>query len=556
MIKKYKLDALGLEVELGKYARQANGAAWIKSGNNIVLATVAASKEARDFMGFFPLTVEYRERMSAAGKFPGGYIKREGRLSDFEVLSSRLIDRPIRPLFPHYYFNEVQLLATVLSSDGKFPSNILALIGSSLALTISDIPFLGPIGAVRVGRINGELTFNFGHEEKKNSDVNITVAGTAEGILMVEGHSDCLKEEELTEILFKAHEIIRQQVQWQLEIQKEIGKPKNEMVTSFDWADWKLKIKSVLPVNFTDRFFADNKIERGLAMSKLRSDIHVKFVKELESKLVTTTQIDYLFDEIIKSAMPDAIIAKNKRIDDRAFDVVRPISIDIGLLPQVHGSSVFQRGETQALVSATLGTGQDAQKIEPLIGDLLEKTFLLHYNFPPFATGEVKPIRGVSRREIGHGYLAEHSFDSVLPSADEFPYTIRVISDVLESNGSSSMATVCGTTMALMDAGVPLKDMVGGIAMGLMKDSKGNFQTLTDILGTEDAFGLMDFKVTGTEKYITAVQMDIKDKGGLSKEILDSALAQAKKARLHILAEMKKVLAAPRSEISSLAPQL
>ncbi|MCK4264756.1 polyribonucleotide nucleotidyltransferase [Candidatus Babeliales bacterium] len=556
MSKKFKSDKLGLEVEIGKFACQANGSAWIRSGNNIVLSTATASKEAREFMGFFPLTVEYRERMSAAGKFPGGFIKREGRLSDFEILSSRVIDRPLRPLFPKYYFNEVQLLSNVLSSDGVFPTSILALIGSSLSLIISDIPFSEPVGAVSVGRINGEIVFNFGHEDKKESDVNMIVAGTKNGIAMVEGHCGNLSEEELVDLLFKAHEQIKLQVEWQLEIQKEVGKTKLPVTSNFDWNEWHKKVSDALPKDFVSAYFIPGKHDRNEAVDKIKKEAFSKFENDLSEGKVTDSKLSFLFEEVVKENLPDSIISKDKRIDGRDFNTVRPLTMETSLLPQVHGSSMFRRGETQALVTVTLGTGQDAQKVEPLIGDLIEKSFLLHYNFPPFCTGEVKPMRGVSRREIGHGYLAEKSFDTVLPSRESFPYTIRIISDVLESNGSSSMATVCGTTLALMDAGVPIREMVGGVAMGLIKDSSDNFQVLTDILGTEDALGLMDFKITGTEKSITAVQMDIKIKGGLTRDILSKALAQARDARLHILKEMKTVLAAPRSEISSLAPRI
>lgn len=556
MVKKFRLDSLGLEVVIGKFARQADGAVWISKGKNIVLATAVATEAPKDFMGFFPLTVEYRERMSAAGKFPGGFIKREGKLSDFEILSSRLIDRAIRPLFSEFYFNEVQILSTVYSSDGEYPVDVLALIGSSLALTISPIPFLSPVGAVRISRVSGKWIFNSTHEEHEKSDVEITVAGTADGICMVEGNCNNLKEDELIDVLLLAHEQIKEQVEWQNSIQRELEVLKVQSVQKIDWESWSNKVKNALPKDFAAMLYTQTKQDRSAVLERLREDLSTTFAKELEAGELSKSELLFLFDVALKENFPDVIIAKNSRIDGRAFDQIRPISVEVSLLPCVHGSALFTRGETQALVSLTLGTSSDVQKMEPLIGESIEKTFMLHYNFPPFSTGEVKAIRGIGRRELGHGYLAETSFAYVLPSKTEFPYTIRSISDVLESNGSSSMASVCGTTMALMDAGVPITDMVSGIAMGLMKDSAGNFCVLSDILGTEDAFGLMDFKVTGTQKGIMAVQMDIKAKSGITKQVLKEALEQARVGRIHILNIMKQVMNVPRPDISSLAPRI
>ncbi|MCB9492946.1 MAG: polyribonucleotide nucleotidyltransferase [Epsilonproteobacteria bacterium] len=557
MHKAFQAPELGLEVEIGKYARQADGAVWIKAGKNVVLTTAVGAKEAKDFIGFFPLTVEYRERTSAAGRIPGGYIKREGRLSDIEVLTSRLIDRPIRPLFPHFFFNEVQVLSTVYSSDGKFPTSILGMLSASLALTVSDIPFLGPIGAVQASKKDGKWAFNLDHESVENSDSDIVIAGTENGISMVEGHCNNLAEDELIDLLFSAHEVIKKQVAWQVSIQKELGVQKREVTQTVDWAGWKEKIKNALPSNFIEAFFVSpKKAERNKAVQKLYTDLFSTLSAEMNAEGVSSSVVNYLCDEIFKEALPDAIIKKGKRIDDRPFDRVRDITVETGMLPCVHGSGLFQRGETQVLSSLTLGSGQDSQKIETLIGGSQERCFMLHYNFPPFCTGEVKPIRGVGRREIGHGYLAETSFLNVLPSQEEFPYTVRSITDVLESNGSSSMASVCATTMALMDAGVPIKDMVGGIAMGLVKSSTGDYQVLTDILGTEDGFGLMDFKVTGTKSGIMAFQLDIKDKVGLPREVLVKSLEQARAARLHILEKMSAVMDAPRKEVSPLAPRV
>lgn len=553
--KTFKLEELGLEVQFGKFARQADGAAWIRSGKNIVLATAVASKEAREFMGFFPLTVEYREKMSAAGKIPGGYVKREGRLSNAEVLSSRLIDRSIRPLFPNYYFNEVQVLATVYSADSGFPVDILGLIGSSLALAISPIPFLAPVGAVRLGRVDGKWVFNLNAEQQAQSKVALTIAGTKDGITMVEGNCDDLSEEDLIDALFVSHEKIKQIVAWQEEIVREIGAEKREIVADFDWQEWSDKLRQALPSDFADQFFIEKKQERSARIEAIRTSVLDELCAKAEGCAITRAHLEYLFDSAVKDLLPDAIIRRNSRIDGRSFETIRPISIETGLLPCSHGSAVFTRGETQALVSVTLGTAQDKQRVETLLSGMEERNFMLHYNFPPFSTGEVKMIRGVGRREIGHGHLAESSFYNVLPAEADFPYTIRSVSDVLESNGSSSMATVCGTTMALMDAGVPISSMVSGIAMGLLKDSSGNFCVLSDILGAEDAYGLMDFKITGTADGIMAVQMDIKEKVGLSREVLGKALDQARKGRLHILNEMRKNLSAPRA-LSPLAPQV
>lgn len=558
MHKVFRSAELGLEVEIGKFARQADGATWIKAGKNIILSTVVASKEPKEFAGFFPLTIEYRERTSAAGRIPGGYVKREGKLSDIEVLTSRLIDRPVRPLFPDYYFNEVQLLSTVYSSDGKFPLNILAMIGSSLALSISNIPFFGPIGGVQIGRVDGQWKFNLTYEERCKSDAEIIVAGTSNGISMVEGSCNNMPEAELIDLLFKAHEIIKKQIEWQVSIQKELNVTKVSEISNplIDWKLWENNVKNFFSGNFVDEIFAEDKVLRSLAMDKLEKNLLEHYADDTKSGAISTSIIKYLFQSLIKEALPNAMAQKKLRIDGRKFDQIRNIASEVALLPSVHGSALFQRGETQALASVTLGTGQDAQRVETLLGGMQERLFMLHYNFPPFSTGEVKPMRGTGRREIGHGYLAETSFTNVLPSQESFPYTIRSVVDVLESNGSSSMATVCATTLALMDAGVPLTSMVSGIAMGLVQDSSGSLHVLSDILGTEDAFGLMDFKVTGTDVGIMAFQLDIKDPSGLSKELLTKALEQARVGRLHILNEMKKVLTEPRKTLSELAPRV
>lgn len=559
MSRTFHLPELGLTAVFGKFARQAHGAVWLELKGTRVLSTAVASSQPRDFPGFFPLTVEYRERMSAAGKIPGGYPKREGKLSDFEVLTSRLIDRPIRPLFPTHYFREVQLLTTVYSSDGAFPTSILSIIGSSLALMVSDIPFLGPIGAVQISRVNGEWIFNPSYEQSNASDTDITVAGTEFGISMVEGHCNNLVEAELVDLLLQAHELIKQQILWQKNICQELNIIKHDSTNDLpvQWDLWEKRIMAIVNVAALDPLFtANTKEARSQAMSALQLLVTEKYAQEIADENISSSIISYLFDLVVKKVLPDVVAQKNKRIDGRSLTEVRPISVEVGLLPAVHGSCLFTRGETQALASITLGTNQDAQKIDTLLGGTIERSFMLHYNFPPFSTGEVRPMRAVSRRDIGHGYLAESSFLNTLPSPTDFPYTMRSLVDILESNGSSSMATVCATTMAFMDCGVPIKEMISGTAMGLLRDSAGNFYVLTDILGSEDAFGLMDFKVTGTDRGIMAFQLDVKDNVGLNREVLVKALAQARDARIHILNEMKKALSAPRSEISPLAPRI
>lgn len=554
--KKFSMPEFGLEVEIGKFARQAHGSAWIKHNNTIVLSTAVAS-EPKDFMGFFPLTVEYRERTSAAGKIPGGYMKREGKLSDAEVLTSRIIDRPIRPLFPSNYFNEVQLISTVYSSDGGFPTPVLATLGTSLALTISKIPFLGPIGAVSISLVDGTWKFNASFDEEKKSDTTFIVSGTKAGICMVEGYCNNLAEEKLIDLLFQAHEIIKKQIDWQLSIKDALAiEPVAVSEKALNIDELEQKISKLVPLESLEVMFEDSKIDRTAAFEKIKEMVHENFATEIEAGEISKSVVNYCFDSIVKTKLPDLIAKKQFRTDGRKLDVVRQINSEVGLLPCVHGSSLFTRGETQALASITLGTSQDAQKVDSLHAETEERSFMLHYNFPPFSTGEVRPMRGVGRREIGHGFLAEKSFFNVLPNQEVFPYTIRSVVDVLESNGSSSMATVCSTTLALMDAGVPIKEMVAGIAMGLIKDSSGNYHILTDILGSEDALGLMDFKVTGTDNGIMAFQLDIKDKVGLSKDLFVKALKQAKEARLHILGEMRKVLTQPRPEISKLAPRV
>ncbi|MCK4499698.1 polyribonucleotide nucleotidyltransferase [Candidatus Babeliales bacterium] len=556
MSKKFTLESAGIEVEIGKHALQADGSVWIRSGKTVLLATAVASKEQKEYMGFFPLTIEYRERPVAAGKFPGGYIKREGRLSDAEVLASRTIDRGIRPLFPKFYFNEVQVMSSLLSSDGSFPGDILGVIGSSLALTISGLPFLGPIGAVEVTKVDGKWLLNAEHSLTNGSLDHFVVVGTANGICMVEGHCDHREESELLDVLAQAHDEIKKQVEWQLEIKKELGVETKVVASTMDWDGWAAKVKAVMPNNWNDILFAANKESFGEQLSAAKTSVKDNFKDAVASGEISSKELGFLFDLALKEKASDVISKAGKRFDGRKFDEIRNISSEVGFLPCVHGSSLFTRGDTQALSSISLGAAQDAQKVEKLLGEVKERNFMLHYNFPPYSTGEVRFLRGVGRREIGHGYLAEMSFYNVLPDHNDFPYTIRSVVDVLSSNGSSSMAAVCSTTLSLMDAGVPLKEMVAGIAMGLLQDSDGKYFVISDILGSEDAYGLMDFKITGSESGILAFQMDIKARDGLPREVLTNALESARAGRLHILSEMKKTLQAPRADVAETAPRV
>ncbi len=552
---KFVLKDFGYEVEIGKFADQADGSVWIRKGGTIVLST-AVSAISKEFPGFLPLTVDYREQFSAAGKIPGGYLKREGKFSDKEILTSRLIDRAIRPLFPSKFFDQVQVLSTVYSVDKKNVPTSLALLGSSLALVISRIPFVCPVGVVEVCRINGEWIFDPEYEQTTLSEGKLVIAGTDDGVCMLEGSVNEVSEKDLVDIIFQAHERIKKQVEWQLEIQKAVGKQKDKLDETFGWDLWnKRALEFFTPEKVLTAFKAENK-ERSEAYDILKEEFINIYKQEIETNSINISQVEYVFDDNFKSKITEHIFSVGKRIDGRSFDKVRKISVEVGVLPFAHGSALFQRGGTQALVSATLGSGQDMQKIEELMDDYTSQPFMLHYNFPPFSVGEVKPLRGVGRREVGHGHLAASALKYQLPKKEDFPYTIRVVADILASDGSTSMATTCGSTMALMDAGVPLKKMVGGVAMGLLKTDDGKFQALTDISGFEDQFGWMDFKVCGTEEAVTAIQMDIKNKGGFPRKIFEEALAQAKEGRKYILGEMKKVMSAPKTTLSDLVPKI
>lgn len=554
MERKFNLPEFGYEVTLGKFAGQADGAAWFQQGGTVVLSTVV-SAPSREFPGFLPLTVDYRELFSAAGKIPGGYIKREGKFSDREVLTGRLIDRSIRPLFPSNYFDQVQILSTVYSVDKIHGTTVLAFLATSIALTISKIPFMGPVGAVEIVRVGGEWVYNPTYPQTLGADVRIVVAGNEEGVNMVEGSAVEITESEFVDVLFKAHELIKKQVRWQKEIQAALAVTKEEIVDKIDWSHWENRAMGYLTDAAIAPLFTTDKVVRGEAMTSLKNGFFEQHEKEAEELNISKTHLEYVFDEALEKKITNRIFATGRRVDLRDFETVRPISVEVGLLPFNHGSALFTRGRTQALISVTLGGGDDVQRMEGLMDEVEDGSFMLHYNFPPFSVGEVKAMRAPGRREIGHGNLAMSAIKPMLPAKDAFPYTIRIVADILESDGSSSMATVCGSTMGLMDAGVPIKHMVSGVAMGLLSH-EGRFQVLTDIAGIEDAFGLMDFKVAGTERGITAIQMDIKYKGGLPREVFEMALAQANRGRMHILGEMRKVMTTPNTKLSELVPQV
>lgn len=556
MVRVFRYEQFDFEVHINKVAHQANGAVWLQQGGTVILAT-ATSAASKEFPGFFPLTVDYREQQAAAGKIPGGFFKREGKSSDREVLTSRLIDRALRPLFPEDYFDQVQVLTTVYSVDREHTPNTLSLLASSLALALSDIPFLEPVGVIELARVDGKWIMNPLQQDVIQSEARLVIAGTQEGICMVEGSAKELSEGDFVDIMFKAHEEIKKLVAWQEQIVKECGKIKQVIQDVYQWNHWKSLVSDFLTNEAVNKAYISDKIQRQLYFDVLRAEFTTLHAAKIESLAIPESVIDYIFDSVFKERLTELVFVNKKRIDGRASDDIRAITSEVGLLPFTHGSALFTRGRTQALVSVTLGTGQDEQRIESLMSESDEDgSFMLHYNFLPFSTGEVKQLRGPGRREVGHGHLAGSALLYVRPTKEEFPYTIRVVSDILESDGSSSMATACGATMALMDAGVPLKKMIAGIAMGLLKRSNGEFIVLSDISGIEDSFGLMDFKVVGSETGITAIQMDIKYKGGLTREIFEKALEQARTGRMHIMGCMKQVLAKPRENVSDLVPKV
>jgi polyribonucleotide nucleotidyltransferase len=544
-----------LVFETGKLAKQADGAVVVTYGETMVLMTVCSAK-AREGIDFFPLTVEYRERMSAGGRFPGGFIKREGRPSNREILTMRQIDRPVRPLFPEGYINEVQLIGTLLSADRVNDPDVVALCGASAALTISTIPFLGPIAGVRVGMIDGEFVVFPTSEQRAKSKLDLVIAGTKEAIVMVEAGSDGVDEETIVRALDYGHGQIREIIPMLEELRAKAGKPKVDFVPPATDETMRTRVRERYLKRLEDAIRTEGKHARYSAIAALAEEwiaAETAGITDEKQFLLRKKAAKAAFEDLSWRTERTLIIRDGRRADGRKPDEIRAIEVELGLMPRTHGSALFQRGETQALVTAVLGTGDDEQRIET-VHEEFKKRFYLDYNFPPFSVGEVKPIRGVGRREIGHGALAERAVAAVMPEPDKFGYTVRIVSEILESNGSSSMATVCGAVLAMMDGGVPIKAPVAGIAMGLVMDDSG-YRVLSDIAGSEDHNGDMDFKVAGTRDGITAIQMDIKV-GGLTMEILREALEQARKGRLHILDRMTAAIPEPRSELSRYAPRL
>jgi len=538
-------------METGEIARQASGAVKISMGDTTLLVTAVGKKDAEPGRDFFPLTVNYQERVYAAGRIPGGFFKREGRPSEKETLTSRLIDRPLRPLFPKGFTNEVQVIATVLSVDPEIDPDIPALLGSSAAVAISGMPFSGPVGAARVGYIDGELVLNPSMSKLKESKLDLVVAGTEHAVLMVESEADILPENVMLDSVIFGHEQMQIAIQAIKELAAEVGNP------AWDWAapaDNDALISAVdaeIGQGLNDAYQIAEKMARQDKVAELRDQVVTKLATDADDA-PSAEEVKGVFSKLEKKVVRGRILSGELRIDGRDTRSVRPISVSVGILPRTHGSALFTRGETQAIVAATLGTQRDAQIIDALEGERKDP-FMLHYNFPPFCVGETGFVGSPKRREIGHGRLAKRGVMAVMPSVEEYPYTIRVVSEITESNGSSSMASVCGTSLSLMDAGVPLKAPVAGIAMGLIKE-ENRFAVLSDILGDEDHLGDMDFKVAGTTEGVTALQMDIKI-DGITKEIMGAALDQAKEGRLHILEKMNEVISTHREELSEYAPR-
>lgn len=549
-------DGRQITIETGKLAKQADGSVVVKCGDTMLLATVCAKTQAAENIDYLPLQVEYQEKYAATGRFPGGFFKREARLSEYEILISRLVDRALRPLFPADFHADTQVLVSLISGDTQNLPDVLACVAASAAIMVSDIPFNGPVAEVRVARINGEYVINPMHKDLDNADIDIMAAGTLENIVMVEGEMKEVQESDMLEAMKVAHSAIKLLCQGQLDLAAKVEKAKNKRVYNHENNDESLK----------NRIFSElrdkvSEISHSNSAKHVRSEawnlVYEEFLETLPEEELSTLKpmAKRYFDELLYEVVRAMILDDQVRLDGRKTNEIRPIWCETNYLPSVHGSAIFTRGETQSLTTCTLGSKQDQQTID---GVVIEGTnnFILHYNFPPFATGEVKPMRGTARREVGHGNLALRALKPVIPSGEVNPYTIRLVSDILESNGSSSMATVCAGTMALMDAGVKIKKPVSGIAMGLITNSKtGKYAVLSDILGDEDHLGDMDFKVTGTKDGITACQMDIKV-DGLSFEILESALNQAKEGRLHILGEILKVISEPRTDYKSFVPRI
>ena len=553
MAKKFetKLGENTLIIETGRMAKQADGAVTVQLGGTVVLVTAVCSGEPREGVDFFPLTCEYQEKTYAAGKIPGGFFKREGRPSEKEILSARLMDRPIRPLFPKGFIYETQIVAMVISSDSENDSDVLAMIGASTALSISDIPFNGPIGTVRVGRIDGKFVINPTFQELESSDLDLVVVGTRSSVVMVEAGSKEISEEIIAEAIKAGHKELQKVIDLQEEMIKAVGKPKRQAELYKIDEGLSKKVREMAVAKLDEINKLHTKEQREEAMSVLLKELIEKLVTE-ESEY-SSSDVKAALNEVEEEEVRKFIIKNKKRVDGRRFDEIREISCEVRLLPRTHGSGLFTRGQTQSLAVTTLGTSQDEQTIDALEGET-QKSFMLHYNFPPFSVGEAKPIRGPGRREIGHGALAERALKPVMPSKDKFPYTVRVVSDILESNGSSSMATVCASSLSLMDAGVPITEPVSGIAIGLVKEGREEI-LLIDIGGVEDHYGDMDFKAAGTKNGITALQMDLKIEG-ISHELIKRALDAGKAARLFILEKMTHIISKPKDAISEFAPHI
>lgn len=540
-----------LSIETGHMAKQADGSVVVRLGDTVVLATACGQREPRPGFDFLPLTVDYREANYAAGKIPGGFFKREGRPNEKEVLTSRMIDRPLRPLFPKGYACETQVIGLLLSADLENDSDTLSIIGASTALLISDIPFEHAVAAVRVGYWDGACVVNPATPDlKTKSQLNLLVAGTDEAIVMVEAGANEVTEDVMVEALSEAHKAIKEICAQQKALRDRVGKPKRAFAKKELDAGLVGEIEGALAGPLAEAMRVKGKLESYAKMKQVRDEYLAGLPEDDDKRAVMGAVYDGLREKILRKE----IFETGKRLDGRSFDEIRPISCEVGVLPRTHGSALFTRGETQALVTATLGTSEDSQIIDTVQEEEFRKRFMLHYNFPPFSVGEVKFLRGPGRREIGHGVLAERSVKGMLPDEEQFPYTTRIVSDILESNGSSSMATVCGASLALMDAGVPIKSPVAGVAMGLVME-EGSWKVLSDIAGEEDHYGDMDFKVAGTREGITALQMDIKI-GGVTSEILSQALEQAKRGRVHILDKMAEALPQPRADISAYAPRI
>ncbi len=539
-----------LSFESGWVAKQAAGAVIVRAGDTVVMCTVCTDKP-REGQSFFPMVCEYQEKTYAAGKIPGGFFKREGRPGEHEILACRLIDRPIRPMFPDGFMNEVQIICTVLSCDEVNEPYTLAICGASAALHISQLPFLGPIAGVKVGRVDGKHIINPSPEELEKSDIEMIVAGTKDSIVMVEGGAEFVPDTEVLAALNYGHEEIKKIIALQEDLRSKVGVEKEEFVPEEKDHSLQSKVEELAGSKMESSLEITSKHDRKAAVKAIKTEVLETLAESFPDQ---EGEIGDILSSLLKKKSRQMIINKKTRIDGRGLRDVRPIECEVGLIPRAHGSALFTRGETQAIVTTTLGTSADTQRIETLMKKTSEeRTFMLHYNFPPYCTGEVKMMRGTARREIGHGALAHRAVEKILPG-EKYPYVIRVVSDVTESNGSSSMASVCGGSLSMMDAGVPVKDTVGGVAMGLIKEGE-DVAVLTDILGDEDHFGDMDFKVCGSKEGITALQMDIKCTG-LSQETMEKALEQAREGRAHIISEMEKAISKPREELSPYAPQI